>query len=163
MSGCLAGIRVIDMPSVLMGPYATQLLGDMGADVIKVEPPAGERYAYAAEHFARRDTATWLRLLDEADIPAMRVHTVESLRDDPHLRATGSLRDAEHPTEGPIREIGPPGRWTDSPLSIRRPAPGLGQHTEEVLREAGFTEDDLAGLLDARAAFTSERSGRDAR
>jgi len=123
----------------------------------------GELYAYAAEHFARRDTATWLRLLDEADIPAMRVHTVESLLDDPHLRATGCLRDAEHPTEGPIREIGPPGRWTDSPLSIRRPAPGLGQHTEEVLREAGLTERELAELLDAQAAFTPGRSGRDAR
>jgi crotonobetainyl-CoA:carnitine CoA-transferase CaiB-like acyl-CoA transferase len=41
-TGALAGVRVIDLASVVMGPYAAQLLGDMGADVIKVEPPAGD-------------------------------------------------------------------------------------------------------------------------
>ncbi|KCB43261.1 hypothetical protein L539_1249 [Bordetella hinzii 5132] len=48
MAGPLQGVRVVDMTSVAMGPYATQILGDMGAEVIKVEAPQGDVFRSSA-------------------------------------------------------------------------------------------------------------------
>jgi len=55
-TGALAGVRIVDMTAIVMGPYATQILGDFGADVIKVEPLQGDgfRYAGPARHPAMR-------------------------------------------------------------------------------------------------------------
>lgn len=119
----------------------------------------GHVYAYAARWFATRDTDTWLRLLDGADIPAMRLHDVESLIDDPHLKAVGFLRETDHPSEGRITEMGCPSQWTESPPSIRRPAPRLGEHTVEVLAEAGLNTDEISKLIASGAARSPDEVG----
>ena len=49
MSGALSGLKILDLTSVLMGPFATQILADMGADVIKIEPPGG---GYRSRHWS---------------------------------------------------------------------------------------------------------------
>jgi len=56
---------------------------------------------------------------------------------DPHLAATGAWLDVQHPYEGRLRQLRPPVRMSDTPTAVRRPAPRLGEHTEEVLAELG--------------------------
>ena len=104
-------------------------------------------YAHVAEVMRMRSTAQWLEVLTQADIPAAPLHTLESLRDDPHLHAVGFFAEMEHPSEGRIRTVAPLGRYSATPPGIRRPAPRLGQHSRELLREAGYEDTHIEHLL----------------
>ncbi len=107
-----------------------------------------EVYAWLAEQIATRTTDEWLGILDDADVPAMPLHSLDSLLRDPHHEATGFFRVADHPTEGEIRMMEVPSRWSGSPPSLRRHAPLLGEHSAEVLREVGYSAEDVARLAD---------------
>ena len=104
-------------------------------------------YSYVADVVATRTTDAWLALFDAADIPASRLYSVEDLIDDPHLQATQFVRSVEHPTEGRLRTPAPLGTFDRTPTSLRRPAPRLGEHSAEVLREAGYDEAAIAAML----------------
>lgn len=104
-------------------------------------------YALVESLIAERTTDEWMELLARADIPVMRMHDLDSLVDDPHLHAVGLLSEAEHPSEGTIRSIAVPARWSRSQPSPTRPAPRLGEHSVEVLREAGLAEQTIDALL----------------
>ena len=101
---------------------------------------AAELYRYVEECLAGRSTAEWEVALRDADIPFAPVKSMEDLLDDPHLLAVGFWKTVEHPTEGRLRSPDIPVKLSKTPGSIRRHAPGLGEHTEEVLREAGLAD-----------------------
>ncbi|HLH92734.1 MAG TPA: CoA transferase [Xanthobacteraceae bacterium] len=105
-----------------------------------------EAYALVAEILTTRPTAEWLELFQKGDIPAVPMHDLDALIDDPHLAAVGFYQTIDHPTEGRVRLVGIPSRWSRSRLSIRRHPPGLGENTAEVLREAGFKDAAIAKL-----------------
>jgi len=103
-------------------------------------------YAFIAGEVARRDTAEWLELLRETDIPHARINAIEDLRGDPHLHAVGFFESYRHPHEGDLVRTRHPVEFSATPASVRRPAPRLGEHTAEVLREAGLDEATIGRL-----------------
>ena len=104
-------------------------------------------YGMVAEAMLTASTQEWMTRLQQADIPCMPMHTVDSLLQDPHLWAVGMLQQVEHPTEGAMLEIGVPVRFSATPnRAQQRPAPQLGQHSTEVLREAGFSPEAIEAM-----------------
>ena len=106
-----------------------------------------EVYAFVAEVLKTRTTADWLAAFDRADIPAMRMQTLEDLLDDAHLKAVKLFELAEHPSEGTIRQMRNPTRWSATPLGPIRHAPRLGEHSREILREVGYAEIQVDQLI----------------
>src|SRR6516162_3155299 len=112
-----------------------------------------ELYALIAECVRDGSTALWLEKLKSADIPSGPVNPLAELPADEHLAAVEMFPRAEHPTEGAIRIVRPPVRFGGADCTMRRPAPRLGEHTREVLREAGLTDDEIADLLARNVAI----------
>ncbi|WP_422077448.1 CaiB/BaiF CoA transferase family protein [Vannielia sp.] len=110
-----------------------------------------EVYAELAEIMRTRTTAEWLALFDEADVPALPMHSFESVLEDPHLVETGFFQSVEHPTEGPIRSMAVPVTYSRSQPAPERLAPQLGADGVQVLSAAGFDEAEIAGLAGSGA------------
>jgi len=105
-------------------------------------------YRMVGQAIATRTTQEWKGLLDGADIPCMPLHDIDSLTKDPHLEAVGMIRQVTHPTEGAMRQIGVPVRLSGTPvLDEQKPAPQLGQHSGEILREAGYSAQAIESLM----------------
>ena len=109
-------------------------------------------YAFVAEQMKLRTTAQWIEALERADIPVQRMNSLADVVADPHLAATGFFGTVEHPTEGRIRSMAVPSEWSESAPAYRRHAPRLGEHTREVLREAGLADEKISSLLASGAA-----------
>jgi crotonobetainyl-CoA:carnitine CoA-transferase CaiB-like acyl-CoA transferase len=106
-------------------------------------------YAFVAEVMRGRTSAAWIELLEAGDIPVMPLNTVRTLLDDPHLNDVGFFRTVEHPSEGRLRAMDVPGTWSGCEPALRLPAPRLGEHTVELLREAGLSDAEIEAATSA--------------
>ncbi|MBL4807538.1 MAG: CoA transferase [Rhodobacteraceae bacterium] len=102
-----------------------------------------EIYSLLADIIVTRSSAEWQHDLDILNIPVQTVMTKEMLLEDEQLNATGFWRFEEHPTEGTLRMIDPPIRFSKTPSTIRSMPPHLGEQSAEILREAGYSDLEI--------------------
>ena len=95
----------------------------------------------------QKTTAEWFSILGATNVPVMIVNTLEDLINDEHLVATGFWKQIDHPTEGRLRLPGVPTTFSETPGDIRRHPPRLGEHSAEVLREAGYDEREVTAMI----------------
>ncbi len=99
--------------------------------------------AALAPHFVRRPAAEWLRRLEAAGVPAGPVLDVGEMQRDPQALARGMVVTVDHPKAGPVKTLGLPVKFSETPGKVARAAPTLGQHSREILAEYGFTRDEI--------------------
>ena len=98
------------------------------------------------ETFAELTTEAALDALEEHDVPASHVRDMEELFDDPQIEARGMVAEVDHPTAGPMRFPASPMHFSRTPTTVRRHPPGVGEHTEALLREYGYGDGEIVEL-----------------
>jgi crotonobetainyl-CoA:carnitine CoA-transferase CaiB-like acyl-CoA transferase len=118
-----------------------ELAGDPRLSVRSLWREPGFGYATLSSVLATKTTAEWLAFCAEHGIPAAPASGIDDV--------IGGLPEAEHPEAGTFKLIPPPTRFSATPPSVRRPAPLPGQHTREVLADAGFSETEISALAES--------------
>ena len=104
------------------------------------------------ERFKARTTAEWVTLLEGAGVPAGPVASVGEMLELPQTLAREMVLEVEHSLLGSVGTVGFPVKFSETPGSVRRGAPVLGEHTREMLGELGYTDEQVEDLVRSGAA-----------
>jgi len=96
--------------------------------------------------FRRRDTADWMERLEAARVPSGPVLDVAEMQVDPQTLARGMITEVQHSRLGPVKTIGLPIKFSETPGSLRRGAPTLSEHAREILCQHGFSDAEIDQL-----------------
>ena len=110
-----------------------------------------------ADVLKTQTTEHWLEVLDREDVPCAPVLTRDDVHLHPQVRANGIIVEQEHPVAGLVRQARPAEQMDGTPSGISRPAPTLGQHTDEVLGELGLGPDRIEALRASGVLGSSQR------
>ncbi|WP_282606563.1 CaiB/BaiF CoA-transferase family protein [Pelagibius sp. Alg239-R121] len=107
-------------------------------------------------YFQARATADWIAALESAGVPAGPVLSIGDMHQDPQTLAREMVVETEHPVAGAVKTIGAPVKFHGSPGGVKRPAPLFGQHTREVLEQAGFSKDRIESFITKGAVIADD-------
>ena len=99
--------------------------------------------------FLKHSTAHWLEAFEKAGVPAGPVLSITEMHADPQALARDMIVSTDHPVAGQVKTIGHPVKFSETPGGVKRPAPLMGQHTAEVLREIGYSESEIVAMAAA--------------
>jgi formyl-CoA transferase len=153
---CADGYITLGAANDRLFQWTCELLGhpewttdpDYASDTLRVR----HREALAAKIEAitsQQPREYWLAQFDAAGIPCGPINDYAEAFADPQIRAREMVVQVEHPTLGTLQTLGAPVKMSETPPIAGRRAPLLGEHTAEVLREGGFTADEIATLTAA--------------
>jgi crotonobetainyl-CoA:carnitine CoA-transferase CaiB-like acyl-CoA transferase len=108
--------------------------------------------AIIRESLAQRETATWVELLEAAGVPSGPINTIPDVFKDPQVVHRQMLIELPHPTAGSVPSIASPMRFQEAPISYEKAPPLVGQHSEEILRELGLSEDEVPATAATQAS-----------
>ncbi len=117
-----------------------------------------EYYAALVEITRTLGSEELLLLCTELDIPATRIHSIDALTQHPHLQAVGLFQKQHHPSAGTVLAMRPTTLFSRTPAELALPAPLLGEHSAEVLFEAGYSMQEIGALRAAKVIVTAEDS-----
>ena len=105
---------------------------------------------------ATKTTQEWLDIFTDTKVPVIVVNSLDDLFTDPHLEAVGFWQDFDHPTEGKLKMPGFPVKFSETPATIRKHAPNFGEHSLEILAEAGIDEETIKQMIESKATSVSD-------
>ena len=113
------------------------------------------------EKFRHATTDEWMARLEEAGVPAGPVLDIAEMHADPQALAREMVVETEHSTVGPVKTIGLPIKFSETPGGVAAGAPRLGEHSREILAEHGYAADEIDRLIAAKAVIAADETGDD--
>lgn len=111
-----------------------------------------EMFEFFRRKFRERTRDEWFAELRQRDICVAPVYSLDEVFADPHVQARGMVAELPHPEFGPVRMVGIAPKFSETPGALRRLAPKRGEHTDEVLKEAGYSEGEIEEMRAAGMA-----------
>ena len=115
-----------------------------------------DTYSETGKILATKTTQEWLDIFTDTKVPVIVVNSLDDLFTDPHLEAVGFWQDFDHPTEGKLKMPGFPVKFSETPATIRKHAPNFGEHSLEILTEAGIDEETIKQMIESKATSVSD-------